>query len=140
MKKYLIEFLKRGVMCMGFGPIVIGIVWGILYACGVIEVLSVPQGLLGIFGVSLLAFISAGITVIYQVEKLPLLYAILIHAVTLYIDYAVIYLVNGWIKDGALPFIIFTVIFILGYALVWGIVYLFIRKDIDEMNRRIRKG
>ena len=140
MKNYIIEFLKRGVRCMGFGPIVTGIIWGILYACGVIDTLTMPEVLLGIFGSTFLAFIAAGITMVYQIEKLPLLYAILIHGVILYFDYAVIYLINGWIKEGLVPFILFTIIFVLGFALIWGIVYLFIKKDIDKINKKIKKG
>jgi len=140
MKKYVFEFLKRGICAMGFGPLVLAAVWGILYACGVLEVLTGVQVVFGILGISLLVFVAAGITVVYQIDKLPLLYAMLIHGVTLYIDYAAIYLVNGWLKEGIMPFIIFTIIFVAGYALIWGIVYLFIRKDIEKINRKIRKG
>ncbi len=140
MKKYVFEFLKRGICAMGFGPLVLAAVWGILYACGVLEVLTGVQVVFGIVGISLLTFVAAGITVVYQIDKLPLLYAMLIHGVTLYIDYAAIYLVNGWLKEGIMPFIIFTIIFVAGYALIWGIVYLFIRKDIEKINRKIRKG
>ncbi|MBQ9978802.1 MAG: DUF3021 domain-containing protein [Clostridia bacterium] len=140
MKKYVFEFLKRGICAMGFGPLVLAAVWGILYACGVLEVLTGVQVVFGIVGISLLVFVAAGITVVYQIDKLPLLYAMLIHGVTLYIDYAAIYLVNGWLKEGIMPFIIFTIIFVAGYALIWGIVYLFIRKDIEKINRKIRKG
>ncbi len=140
MKKVFKEFMHRGLLCMGFGPLVLAVVFAILNLCGVVEIITVSQMVLGIFTVTLMAFVAAGITVVYQVEKLPLLYATLIHGITLYLDYAVIYLVNGWLKDGATPFIIFTVIFIIGYAFVWGVVYLFIRKDIEKMNRKIRKG
>ena len=140
MKKYVFEFLKRGICAMGFGPLVLAAVWGILYACGVLEVLTGVQVVFGIVGISLLVFVAAGITVVYQIDKLPLLYAMLINGVTLYIDYAAIYLVNGWLKEGIMPFIIFTIIFVAGYALIWGIVYLFIRKDIEKINRKIRKG
>lgn len=138
--KYFKEFMHRGLLCMGFGPLALAIVFGILNLCGVVDIIAVSEMVLGIFTITIMAFIAAGVTVVYQIERLPLLYATLIHGVTLYLDYAVIYLVNGWIQDGAMPFIIFTLIFILGYALVWGIVYLFIKKDIEKMNRKIRKG
>ena len=140
MKKYIKEFLLRGMMCMGFGPIVLGIVWGILNACGVFEVLTGSEVLLGIFGITLLAFVSAGLTVVYKIEELPILYAILIHGGFLYIAYALIYLVNGWFAQGIEPFIIFTLIFVSGFALTWSIIYLFIKKDIEKINKRIGKG
>jgi len=78
MKKYVFEFLKRGICAMGFGPLVLAAVWGILYACGVLEVLTGVQVVFGILGISLLVFVAAGITVVYQIDKLPLLYAMLI--------------------------------------------------------------
>ncbi len=140
MKKVFKEFIHRGLLCMGFGPLVLAIVFAILSLCGVVQTLAVSDMVLGIFTITLMAFVAAGITVVYQIEELPLLYAILIHGFTLYLDYAVIYLVNGWLKDGATPFVVFTIIFILGFALVWGIVYLFIRKDIEKMNRKLKKG
>lgn len=140
MKKYFKEFMHRGLLCMGFGPLVLAVVFGILDLCGVVHVISVSQMVLGIFTVILMAFIAAGVTIVYKIEKLPLLYATIIQGVTLYLDYAIIYLVNGWLKNGLTPFIIFTIIFVLGYALIWGIVYLFIRKDIEKINKKIRNG
>ena len=140
MKKIFKEFMHRGLLCMGFGPLVLAIVFAILNLCGVVEVITVSEIVLEIFAITLMAFVAAGITVVYQIEKLPLLYAILIHGFTLYLDYAVIYLVNGWLKNGIIPFVVFTIIFILGFILTWIIVYLFIRKDIEKMNRKIGKG
>lgn len=140
MKKVFKKFMHRGLLSMGFGPLVLAVVFAILNLCGVVEVITVSEMLLGIFTITLMAFVAAGVTVVYQIEKLPLLYAILIHGITLYLDYAVIYLVNGWLKNGVTPFVIFTVIFVLGFILTWSIVYLFIRRDIDKMNRKIRKG
>ena len=140
MKKIFKEFMHRGLLCMGFGPLVLAIVFAILNLCGVVEVITVSEMVLGIFAITLMAFVAAGITVVYQIENLPLLYAILIHGLTLYLDYAVIYLVNGWLKNGIIPFVVFTIIFILGFILTWIIVYSFIRKDIEKMNRKIGKG
>lgn len=137
MKKHVIDFLKRGFVAMGFGPIVMAIIFAILGATGVVETLSVWEMAKGILTVSLMAFIAAGVTVVYQIERLPIIYATLIHGVALYLDYAIIYLVNGWLKSEALPFAIFSVCFVLGYALIWVIVYLFIRKDVSNLNKRV---
>ena len=137
MKKHVIDFLKRGFVAMGFGPIVMAIIFAILGATGVVETLSVWEMVKGILTVSLMAFIAAGVTVVYQIERLPIIYATLIHGVALYLDYAIIYLVNGWLKSEALPLAIFSVCFVLGYALIWVIVYLFIRKDVSRLNKRV---
>lgn len=140
MKKYVNEFLHRGLLCMGFGPIILGIVLAVLNICGVVESVSVSQVALGIFTITIMAFVAAGITVVYKIEELPLLYAILIHGAVLYIGYLAIYLVNGWLENGITPFIVFTIVFVLGFLLTWTIVYLFIRNDIQKMNRKIIKG
>ena len=140
MKKHVKEFLHRGLLCMGFGPIVLAIVFAILSLCGVVQTLTVSEMVLGIFTITIMAFMAAGVTVVYKIEELPLLYAILIHGITLYIDYLAMYLVNGWLNDGITPLIVFTVIFILGFLLTWTIVYLFIKKDIEKMNKKIIKG
>ena len=137
MKKYIIDFFKRGLLAMGGGPIVWAIVYAILGANGVVSEVSVWEVVLGVLAASLMAFIAAGITVVYQIEKLPLLYATFLHGAILYLDYIIIYLVNGWLADGMLPIVIFTVSFIVGYALIWLIVYFIIRKSTKTLNQRL---
>jgi hypothetical protein len=138
MKKYVCEFCKRGLVAMGFGPIILAIIYAILGASGVTQSIDIYEAALAIVSISVLAFIAAGITVVYQIERLPLLYAILLHGLVLYADYALIYLLNGWLNDGMLPFLIFTACFFAGYALIWLIVYFSIRKKTDELNRHLK--
>lgn len=138
MKKHIIDFIKRGFFAMGFGPIILAIIYAILGATDVIESISVWEVVLGVLSISLMAFIAAGITVVYQIESLPLIFAILLHGIALYLDYAIIYLVNGWLADGALPFLIFTICFVVGYAVVWAIVYLCIRHTTDKLNMKLK--
>ena len=138
MKKYVCEFCKRGLVAMGFGPIILAIIYAILGASGVTQSIDIYEAALAIVSISVLAFIAAGITVVYQIERLPLLYAILLHGLVLYADYALIYLLNGWLNDGMLPFLIFTACFFAGYALIWLIVYFSTRKKTDELNRHLK--
>lgn len=138
MKKYVCEFCKRGLVAMGFGPIILAIIYAILGASGVTQSIDIYEAALAIVSISVLAFIAAGITVVYQIERLPLLYAILLHGLVLYADYALIYLLNGWLNDGMLPFLIFTACFFAGYALIWLIIYFSIRKKTDELNRHLK--
>ena len=137
MKKHIIDFIKRGFIAMGFGPIILAIIYAILGATGVIESIAVSEVVLGVLSISLMAFIAAGVTVLYQIESLPLIFAILIHGIALYLAYAIVYLVNGWLAEGALPFLIFTVCFVVGYAVVWAIVYLCIRRSTDKLNKKL---
>ena len=62
-----------------------------------------------------LAFIAGGMNVLYQIERLPLMLAILIHGGVLYASYLAMYLVNGWLQWGETPILAFTMIFVFGY-------------------------
>lgn len=137
MKKYVVEFIKRGLMAAGGGPVVLAIVYGILGATGTVSTLTPQQVCLGILTVSLMAFVAAGITVVYTAERLPLFWAALLHGIVLYADYILIYSLNGWLQSGVMPIVIFTVIFIAGYALIWGIIYFSTRRAARSLNKRI---
>jgi len=136
--KYYKDFIKRGFVAMGFGPIVLAIIYGILGALGVAVVVSVGEMALGILTISALAFLVGGITVVYQIEELSLSTAITAHGLILYIAYAVVYLTNNWLAEGYVPFLIFTAIFIVGYALVWLIVYFITKNKTDKINKTLK--
>ena len=132
------EFFKIGLMAGGGGPIILAIVYGILQACGTVEILTVSEVILAIFTSFLLAFVAGGVSVVYRIEKLPLMWASLIHVSVLYLDYLIIYLVNGWLPVSlVLPF---TGIFLAGYFLVWCCIYFGIRRNIRRMNRKLNAG
>ena len=137
MKKYLISFLKRGLtFCVG-GPIILAIVYGILGATGAAPMLDSLEVCRGILTVALMAFIAAGMTVVYDNEKLPLFIAILLHGVALYLDYILVYLCNGWLASGSVPILVFTAIFIAGFAVVWLLIYFFTKRSANQLNRKL---
>lgn len=138
MKKYLPEFLKRGVMAASGGPVVLAVVYGILGAVGTIDSLSPGEVCMGVLTVTLMAFIASGITVVYTVESLPLVSAVLIHAGVLYLDYLMMYLLNSWIPRDLAGVGIFTAIFAAGYAAIWLVIYLSIKVKTDRINRKLR--
>ena len=112
MKRYIFEFFRRGFIACGFGPIVLAILYLILQQQSVIKTLTVNQVCLGIFSLSALAFIAGGMNVIYQIEQLPLMVAILIHGSVLYVSYLATYLLNDWLEWGMTPILVFSGIFI----------------------------
>ena len=138
MKKYAIEFCKRGLMAAAGGPVVLAIVYGCLGGAGVVASLSPGKVCLGILTVTLMAFIAAGITVVYSAERLPLSSAILIHAGVLYLDYLLMYLLNSWIPRDLAAIGTFTAIFATGYALVWLVIYLSTRAKTNRLNQQLR--
>ena len=140
MKKHEIQFCKRGLMAAWGGPAILAVVYFALGKAGVIQTLTPAEVFQGILTVTLLAFIAAGVSVVYQIDRLPLTGAILIHSVVLYLDYILIYLWNGWLGQGLTPILVFTVIFAAGYALIWLINYLSTRSNIEKLNKQLREG
>ena len=138
MKKYAAEFIKRGLMAAWGGPVVAAIIFACLGRAGVVETMTVREVCLGIISSALMAFIAGGINVVYQVEKLPLAMAILIHGGVLYLDYLLVYLMNGWLQNQVGPIAVFTLIFAVGFALVWLIIYQIIKRQINQVNKKIR--
>lgn len=134
MKKNLLEFFRRGFISCGLGPIILAILYLILQDQGVLQTLSVNQVCLGIFSLSALAFIAGGMNTIYQIEHLPLMVAILIHGIVLYLSYLCTYLLNDWLEWGITPILVFSGIFILGYLAIWAIIYSIIKKRTDRLN------
>ena len=139
MKKNILEFIRRGGVACGFGPMVLAVFYLILQYQGIVETLTVNQVCLGIFSLSALAFIAGGMNVIYQIERLPLMVAILIHGSVLYISYLCTYLVNGWLERGKAPVIVFTVIFVLGYLMIWAIIYWTTQKRTARLNEMLKQ-
>ena len=135
MKNNVAEFCRRGLTACGFGPVILAVVYMILHHNSVIETLTVNQVCIGIFSLSALAFIAGGMNIIYQIERLPLMPAIFIHGLVLYISYLITYLINDWLEAGTITVLFFTVIFIAGYLVIWVVIYLITRHNTIKLNR-----
>ena len=77
--------------------------------------------------------------VIYQIERLPLMVAILIHGGVLYISYLGTYLLNGWLELGRTPILVFSGIFVLGYLAIWVVIYSIIKRRTERLNEILEK-
>ena len=139
MKKFILDFIHRGFLACGGGPIVLVLIYLALYQSGVVSEIGVPELVQGILTSALLAFIAGGINAVYLVEELPLAWAILIHGAVLYLDYIIVYLSNGWLKKDPLSCLIFTVCFVVGYALVWTAIYFTSKRKTSDLNRRLEQ-
>lgn len=139
MKKFWKEFLFRGLICSAGGPLVLAVIYGILGITGAVETITPGEVCAGILTITLLAFVVAGMTAIYQMEQLPLPMMILLHGGALYIAYILTYLINGWLQNSLIPILVFTGIFLAGYALIWLIIY-FIEKAKAENLNKLLKG
>ena len=140
MKKFWKEFFLRGLICASGGPIVLAIIYGVLGTTGAVEHFSPNEVCMGILTITLLAFIAAGMTAIYQMEQLPLPTMILLHGGALYIAYILTYLINGWLQQQLIPILVFTGIFAAGYALVWLIIYFVTKAKTEALNRKLKEN
>ena len=139
MKTFASNFLLRGLVACGFGPVVLAVVYLILQQQGVVQTLSVNEVSTGILSLFALAFVVGGMNAIYQVERLPVMLAILIHGVVLYSSYLIVYLVNDWLKWGFTPIIVFSAIFLLGYLMIWVIIYSVMKKNTVRINKQLKQ-
>ena len=139
MKRFISVFVLRGLVAMGIGPIVLAIVYSILRHAAAIDTLTVSQVCTGIFSLSALAFVAGGMNAIYQIERMPLMSAILIHGTVLYVGYLCTYLINDWLDIGMIPIIVFTAIFIVGYIVIWAIIYSMIRGKTAKLNEILKE-
>lgn len=140
MKKHIMDFVHRGLVACGFGPLVLAVFYLILQGQGLIESLTVHQVCIGIVSLTVLAFIAGGMNTIYQIERLPLMAAILIHGCVLYITYLTTYLLNGWLICGLTPILVFTGIFAVGYLVIWAIIYSSVKKNTAQVNEILKQN
>ena len=140
MKKLAKDFLRRGVAACGIGPVVLAVLYLILQHNGAVISLSVNEVCVGIFSLSALAFLAGGMNVIYQIERLPLMVAILIHGGVLYASYLATYLVNDWLEWGIAPVLVFTGIFVIGYLLIWAVIYSVTKRNTDRLNEKLKQN
>lgn len=138
MKAYVKEFAKRGLMFGGFGPIVLGIVYFIISMTVEGFVLSGADVLLGIVSTYALAFIHAGTSIFHQIERLSVPIAALLQLGILYLAYTASYLVNSWIPKNSTVIIIYTVIFVIGYAAIYLGILISTKLLCKKLNGKIK--
>ena len=139
MKKFISHFLLRGLVACGFGPVVLAAVYWVLHQQGVVQTLAVTEVCMGIFSLFVLAFIAGGMNAIYQIERIPVMLAILIHGIVLYVSYLIVYLANDWLKWGVTPILVFTAIFIVGYLMIWAIIYSVNKKNAERITKQLKQ-
>ena len=139
MKRIILDFLHRGLITCGFGPMVVAVIFLTLQKNIGLETITINEYAISIFSSAILAFIAGGMNVIYQIERLPLMTAILIQGIVLYVTYLVVYLINDWIVWGVTPILIFTVFFVTGYLFIWLIIYIVNKSRTRKLNEMLKR-
>lgn len=138
MNKYVKEFLHRGLVFGGFGPIILGVVYWILSISMKDFSIQGDQAFLGIVSIYLLAFVQAGASVFNQIESWGIGKSLLIHFSMLFLAYSGCYLLNTWIPFEPMVLLIFALVFIAVYFVVWLTVYLIVRATRNQLNRQLK--
>ena len=138
MNRYLKDFLHRGLIFGGFGPIVTAIVFMCISLADGSFSLTANQILLATVSSYLLAFIQAGVTVFNQIEHWSTVKSLLCHFVTLYAAYSVCYVVNSWIPFEPMVLVIFSAVFAVLFFVIWTIVYLSVRATSKRFNSQLK--
>ena len=137
MNKYVKEFLHRGLIFGGFGPIVMAIIYLVLsyntkdFSANGTEIFT------AILSTYVLAFVHAGSSVFNQIEHWGVMKGLLCQLVSLYVAYTGCYIINSWIAFEISVVAIFTAIFVVGYLAIWGIVYFCVRGKAKKMSEKL---
>lgn len=139
MKQFMKVFLHRGALFCGLGPVIAAVVYIFLSASGTVTTITVSTYIREVFTATLMAFIAAGISAVYTVEKLALPLAGLIQGAVLLLDYLSIYLLNGWLTPSLPVIVIFVAAFVAAFAAIWLFVYWCVHRQIKKLNERLGK-
>lgn len=127
-------------MFSGFGPIIYAIIIMILSYTLPDFSITAMEVFKAVLSTYLLAFVHAGASVFNQIESWSVLKSLLCHLSTLYVTYTICYLANAWLTYSWAVIGIYTAIFIVGYALIWTIVYCCVRVSAKRLNVKIKKA
>lgn len=137
MNKYFKEFLHRGLMFGGFGPIIAGAVYLILQNNVDNFTLSGADVFIAIISTYLLTFLQAGASVFNQIEHWSVMKSLLCHFSIIYIANITCYLVNSWIPFNVNFIVSFTVMFISIYLVIWFVVYFLVKLSSKKLNAKL---
>ena len=131
------EFMLRGLVFAGFGPVVLGIVYFILSVTLDNFSLNGKEVFLGIISTYLLVFIHAGTSAFHQIEEWSTPKSALCQLGLLYVSYTICYLINSWIPKNLTVILIYTAVFIVGYLAIWLSVLISIKLLSKKINKTI---
>lgn len=140
MKKRVQKFCFRGLIFGGFGPLVYALVMLILQLSGMDVMADGVMIFKAVISTYLMAFVISGASIIWEEERLGLPVCILIHGLLVYFSYLITYLTNGWIKTDWKALGVFSSVFVIGYLLIWLMIYLIEKNKVKKFNYKLRKS
>jgi hypothetical protein len=140
MNKLVKEFFLRGLVFSGMGPIIYAVVMLMLYFNGIDTNINGLELFIGVASTYLMVFVIAGVSIIWQIEKIGLAVAIPTHGGILYVSYLLTYIINGWIEINFISLLVFSLIFILGYISIWAVIYLTEKNKAKNLNEKLKSN
>ena len=137
MNKYVKEFLHRGLMFSGLGPIVAGIVYLCIETSGTELNLSGSTMLLAIITTYIIAFVHAGSSVFNIVESWSRVKGLFFQLISIYVVYTAGYLLNSWLPLKIEVIIIYTVIFVLAFLTIWLTIFFITKSVTKKLNDKL---
>ena len=137
MNCYVKEFLKRGLLFSGLGPLVAGIVYLCIENSGIDLKLTGFNVFLAIITTYIIAFVQAGSSVFNQIDTWPKPKCLFFQMTSIYVVYMGGYLINQWIPFKIEVIIIFTSIYVSLFLAVWLSVYLITKKLTKKLNDKL---
>ncbi len=134
------EFLKRGLMFSGLGPIVAGIVYLCIEKSGTELNLSGSTMLLAIITTYIIAFVHAGSSIFNTIEHWSRVKGLLFQLISIYVVYTAGYLINSWLPLKIEVIIIYTVIFIVAFLSVWLTVFFITKSVTKKLNDKLNNS
>ncbi len=137
MNLYVKEYIKRGLIFSGLGPVVAGIVYVAIEKSGTELNLTGTEVLLAIVSTYIMAFVQAGASTFNRIETWGKAKALFWQMSTIYVVYLAGYLINRWIPLDWKVILIFTSIYVAAYLIVWFTVYFIIKKESKKLNQKL---
>ena len=137
MNTYVKQYLHRGLIFGGFGPIITGIVFFVLSLTLDSFSLTGTQVFFAVISTYLLAFIQAGSSVFNQIEHWSIGKSFFFHFLSIYLAYSTCYIVNSWIPFEPMVLLIFTAVFAAVYFTIWLTVYFIARATGKKLNSKL---
>ena len=138
MNIYVKEFIKRGLMFSGLGPVTAALVIFIISHFEENLHLGASQVLIMAVSTYILAFVQAGATVFNQIEHWSVPKSLACHFSSLYAVYVFTYLVNTWIPFSINVILVFTAIFVATFFIIWTVVFLAVRHLSKKLNKNLK--
>ena len=138
MKRFLKQFAMRGCVGVVISNVILCIAL-VKFSGDISEAtLTVAQIIKYIAGAIVIGIVFGGTTAFFEWERLSMLWATVLHFVSLFITYTAVTLVTGWHGIDVVLSLEFIGSFVLVYVGIWLAYYFTERRRVRQINERLK--